>query len=175
MKPILAAGAALALSSLWLSAAPQEVARAQRPADRNTTTYLAKAGAGDLFEIRSSQIAERRSSNRAVKDFARMLVRDHSRTTQQATAAAREAGLHPRPPALDSAQRAMVRQLERVSARQFDRTYLNQQIPAHEQALTLHRNYARAGRVPGLRRVASGAVPVVTMHLARARELARRH
>jgi putative membrane protein len=138
-----------------------------------SVAYVAKAGAADLYEIQSSQTAMRRTRDARVREFARMLVDDHRRSTEQVAAAAREAGLHPRPPMLEPAQRQMLRQLERATARQFDRLYLRQQISAHQQALGLHQRYARNGDAPPLRRAAAGIVPVVEGHLAQARRLAR--
>lgn len=152
-----------------LAAQPRRMAAS----DRATMTYVAKAGAGDMYEIQSSQIAARRARDPRVRAFATMLVTDHQRTTQQVLAAARESGMRPGRVMLTPAQRQMIRQLERAGPMQFDRTYLAQQIPAHQQALMLHQTYARTGRSPALRRVAMGAVPVVQMHLTDARRMAR--
>ena len=68
----------------------------------------------------------------------------------------------------------MINQLNRAPVRGFDQVYLSQQIPAHEEALGLHRSYSANGEVPALRRVATGAIPVVEMHLTHARRLQRR-
>lgn len=162
--------AASALGASLPAAAQMHRAMAPRGA---TMTYVAKAGAGDLYEIQSSQIAARRAHDPRVREFAAMLVTDHQRTTEQVLAAARASGLRPGPAMLEPAQRQMIRQLERAPAARFDRLYLSQQIPAHRQALMLHQRYARSGDSPALRRVASGAVPVVQAHLAHARRLAR--
>ena len=163
--------AATALCGLATPVAAQP-RRAMAP-DRATMTYVASAGAGDMYEIQSSQIAVRRARDPRVRAFATMLVTDHQRTTQQVLAAARESGMRPGPAMLAPAQRQMIRQLERAGPMQFDRLYLAQQIPAHQQALVLHQRYARTGNAPALRRVASGAVPVVQEHLAHARQMAR--
>src|SRR4051812_40423706 len=146
----LASAVALSAASAILPFAPDSAADAQhmRAAGRDAMPYLAKAGAGDLFEIQSSQTAVRRAASPRVREFAQMLVTDHMRTTQLITDAARSDGIDPRPPALEPAQRNMLRQLERARSRDFDRLYLNQQIPAHLQALALHRNYARRGSGP---------------------------
>ena len=144
------------------------------PVQRGATmAYLARAGAGDLYEIQASQIAVRRARDPQVRSFARMLVRDHTRTTRQVLAAARASGLRPRPAMLEPAQRRMIAELNHAPARSFDQLYLSQQIPAHEGALDLHRDYARSGDVAALRRVAAGALPVVEGHLAQARRLQR--
>jgi putative membrane protein len=141
--------------------------------DRMSMTYVAKAGASDLYEINSSRLAMEHARRPEVREFARMLVADHSRTSEQVMAAAREAGMTLPPPMMEPHQRQMIRQLERARGPGFDRLYANQQVTAHQQALTLHRNYARSGRVEPLRRVGTSAVPVIQAHLQHARRLTR--
>jgi len=171
MKPtFFALSAALALGAV--ATVPADAQRGRGPG-RAAWTYVAKAGAGDLYEIQSSQLAAQRARRPQVRQFAEMLVTDHNRSTQMVTDAARRDGLTPRPPMLEPAQRTMLRQLERARGMEFDRLYLNQQIPAHQQALSLHRSYARNGDGRALRRTAAGIVPVVQGHLARARALSR--
>lgn len=135
--------------------------------------FVMKAGASDLYEIQSSQIAMRRARSPRVREMAGMLVRDHRRTTAQVTAAARASGLRPRAPMLEPAQRRMINELNRAPAARFDQIYLSQQIPAHQQALDLMRRYSTNGSAPALRRAAAGAVPVVEGHLDHARQLQR--
>jgi putative membrane protein len=168
MKLPFTLAAAAALASTVAVVAPAD---AQRGSDG--PAFVAKAGAGDLYEIQSSQIAVRRARDPRVRAFARMLVTHHRRTTQQVTAAARAAGLRPRPPILEPAQRRMIAELQRAPAGGFDRLYLSQQIPAHQEALGLHQDYSRNGGVATLRRAAAGAVPIVESHLSQARRLQR--
>lgn len=170
MKPFATFSAVLAIAVGTAALAPAE---AQRGAMRAETAYVAKAGAGDLYEIQSSQMAVTRARRPEVREFAQMLITDHNRSTQMVTDAARSDGLSPPPPMLEPAQRTMLRQLEHARDRDFDRTYLAQQIPAHQQALMLQRTYARTGRGAALRRAAGDIVPVVQTHLARARRLQR--
>jgi putative membrane protein len=146
---------------------------AQHSMARNgaSLAYVGKAGAGDLYEIRSSEIAVQRTRDPRVRALARMLITDHNRSTQQVLAAARASGLRPGPAMLEPAQRGMIGELQRAPAARFDRVYLAQQITAHQQALNLHGRYARTGDLPALRRVAAGIVPVVQGHLAQARRL----
>ena len=172
---VLASAVALSAGSAFIPYGPDSSADAQRgmSAGRGAMAYVTKAGAGDLFEIQSSQLAVRRATRPRVREFAQMLVTDHTRSTQLVADAARSDGLNPPPPALQPAQRAMLRQLERARPRDFERLYLNQQIPAHQQGLALHRDYARSGSGAALRRVAGEVVPIVQHHLSDARALAR--
>ena len=134
--------------------------------------YMAQAASGDQFEIQSSQLALTASSNAALRNFANMLIADHTRMTQQMMAAAQSAGMTPPPAALLPPQQAMLDQLRAAgTGPSFDMAFQQAQISAHQQALTLHQNYAASGDNPALKTVASQAVPVIQMHLQQAQML----
>jgi putative membrane protein len=140
------------------------------PAMTPTTAmpFVAKAGASDLYEIQSSQVALTQSQNPAVKKFAQMLIDHHTMTTQQVTAAAQAAGMSPPTPMLEPMQQQMIATLQPLSGAAFDREYISQQIPAHQMALALHTNYAANGDTPSLKKAATKAKPIVAKHLAEA-------
>jgi len=134
--------------------------------------YMAMAGSSDQFEIQSAQLAMQMSQNQAVRNFASMLVADHTRSTQMVVAAAQSAGITPPPPALLPQHQALLDQLRASgSGPAFDQSFKAIQIQAHQQALQLHQNYAASGDVPALRAVAGQIVPVVQMHLNQAQML----
>ena len=158
-----------------LSMSVPAVATLPMPSDaaaaRDAQAFLFKAGASDIFEIVTSQMAVQHSQNQAVRAFASMLIADHTNSTTTALATAKSAGVMPPPPELSPAQKAMVQQLSSASPAGFDRLYLSQQIPAHQQALALMQGYSRGGDVPALRTAAGGLVPVIQQHLAQAIQL----
>jgi putative membrane protein len=124
--------------------------------------FVAMAASSDMFEIESSRLALQRSRDNMNRMHAEMMIRDHTNTTAQLTAAARSAGLSV-PMQMLPMHAAMLNDLSRST--NFDATYRNQQAVSHRQALALHENYARRGDVPQLRGVAAAAVPVVRGHL----------
>lgn len=132
--------------------------------------YVRMAAASDLFEIQSSQLALSRARSPDVRAFAQMMIDHHSATTRQLTAAATAAGTPPSP-MLMPMQADMIARLQGANGAEFDRMYIAQQIPAHEMALALHRNYSSNGDTASLRTVAAAAVPIVRQHLDRARAL----
>lgn len=157
-------------NSAGSSAAPAAMAD---PAATPTTAmpFVAKAGASDLFEIQSSQLAVQKSQDPNVRKFAQMLIDHHTKTTQDVTAAAQAAGMTPPPPMLEPMQQQMIATLQPLSGTAFDREYMSQQVPAHEMALALHTNYAANGDTPSLKKAASKAKPIVSQHLAQARSM----
>jgi putative membrane protein len=48
---------------------------------------------------------------------------------------------------------------------------IDQQVTAHEMALSLHQNYASSGDTPALRKTAQAAVPIIQQHLTTAQQL----
>ncbi|MBN2970911.1 DUF4142 domain-containing protein [Roseomonas aeriglobus] len=133
------------------------------PAD--DATYLAMAGASDMFEIESSKAVMAKTSNAAVQDFARMMIAHHSDSTARVKAAAAQAGLTVPPPQLTADQRAKLAAVTSATGDAAARTYIAGQREAHAAALTLHQGYAQNGRTPALRAVAAQIVPVVQGHI----------
>lgn len=134
--------------------------------------FLAQAGSGDQFEIQSSQLALSASQNAAVRNFANLLIADHTRLSQAMAAAAQSAGIQPPAPALLPEQQAALDQLRASGAGpNFDMAYRQAQITAHQGALGLMQNYATSGDVPNLKTAAQQAIPTIQMHLAQAQML----
>lgn len=134
--------------------------------------FLAQAASGDQFEIQSSQLALQMSQNAAVRNFANLLITDHTRMSQAMGAAAMSARLNAPAPVLLAPQQAALDQLRAAgSGMAFDVAFQHAQIQAHQGALTLMQNYASGGDVPALRAAASQAIPTIQMHLQQAQML----
>jgi len=165
-------GLALAASALSLGAcATTDTTMAGNVTPEDRAAYVAQAGASDLYEIQSSQIALQKAQRPEVREFAQTMITHHTRTTATLNTAAQASGLTPPAPTLNPMQQDMIAQLQAAPAAGFDQLYLSQQVPAHEMALALHRTYAANGDAPALRGAATAAVPIVQQHLLRAREL----
>lgn len=116
-------------------------------------TYVQTAASSDMFEIRSSQLAQKQSQDRQVRDFAQRMIRDHQASTaalKQAVSEGAEGTTIPTEMMPRHAQ--MLRELEQAATGSdraaFDRLYVEQQRTAHAEALDLHRSMAARGDVP---------------------------
>ena len=163
-------GGALALAAC--STTPRPAAPVDLSNPLMAPGYLATAASSDQFEIQSGQLAQQASQNPAVQSFGGMLVTDHTQSTQMLMAAAQSARITPPPPTLLPQHQAMLDQLRAAgSGPAFDMAFQQVQVQAHQQALTLHQNYAASGDVPALRATAGQIVPVVQRHLTMAQSL----
>ena len=74
------------LTAAALIAMPIAAVSAQAPMP--ASTYVMKAGAGDLYEKTSSQILLETTTNPKLKSFAQMMITDHTKSTEDVKAAA---------------------------------------------------------------------------------------
>lgn len=141
---------------------------------RNGQEYATMAAASDMYEIESSRIAVQKSQNAEVKAFAQMLITDHEKATADLKTAAQSA----QPaitvtPALNAEQTMNIEALQAAGARDFDRIYLQQQVPAHEEAFAMVQGYAQSGDVPALKAHASTISGPIQQHLDKAKQLSQ--
>ncbi|WP_325420715.1 DUF4142 domain-containing protein [Sphingobium sp.] len=131
----------------------------------SASDYLAKAGAGDLFEIESSRAVLDKTKDARVREFANMMVKAHQQSTAKLKAAAAEANLSASSPALTPDQQTMLDAIKSAPADKVDAVYVEHQKSVHDAALKLHQGYAANGDVATLKRAAGDILPVVESHI----------
>lgn len=138
--------------------------------------YAREAALADRFEIESSELAIRRARSEEVRAFARMMVDEHTASTNGLVDVLSQADM----PLPDVSSPGKGRQgtldaLQQPSAgsSEFDDRYLGAQIQAHKVALALHENYAARGDNPALRDYAARTAPIVAAHLDMLNKLQR--
>ena len=140
-------------------------------AGRTTGGYVTNAAMADMYEIMAAEVAMEKSKNAEIKKLAAMIKKDHTKAAAEMTEAVKAAPDAKIPPALDERRQGMIDNLKQAPADGFDKVYLTQQEAAHEEALTLHRTYADAGDVAGLKAHAAKNAPIVEGHLNMVKKL----
>lgn len=139
---------------------PDETAANTLPADE----YARRAAIIDQFEIQSGRLALQKSEREDIRALGRMLVDDHIRASARQREAI-EMNREVAPPPLDGTHRTKLRQLQTARGQQFDNLFLDVQQGMHEEALALHRGYARNGDNAALRAAAAEFAGLVRKHL----------
>ncbi|WP_297510010.1 DUF4142 domain-containing protein [uncultured Caulobacter sp.] len=130
----------------------------------NTDAFVANAVISDMYEIQAGRIAQQKGQSKAVKDFGKMMVTDHTALSNSMKPLIAAAG-KTAPTGLDERRKGMIDNLNAASAQDFDKVYLDQQDAAHNEALTLMRGYGERGDDAGLRGAAQQAVTKIQAHL----------
>ena len=154
---------AIALILFGAGATP---ALSQDGAARPSQGYVTKAAIGDLFEVQSSKLALKKSSDAKVKQFASRMVKDHTASSAKLKRIIKAEELPlARSAKLDDAHQKMLDNLAASNGSDFDKLYHEEQQKAHEEALALHQGYAENGLEPKLKDFARKTSQVVKMHL----------
>jgi putative membrane protein len=136
----------------------------------DTGAFVENAGQGNMYEIQAAKIAEEKSKNAEVKAFAKMMVTDHTALMNEMKPLVTKAGKTP-PTDLDQRRKGFLDNLRAAGPADFDKTYIDQQVAAHQETLTLMQGYADNGDDAGLKGAAGKAAPKVQAHLDRAQAL----
>ena len=186
IKPLLAGAACLALlAACNQEQSPEAVDKAQDMAaapvgqmsaatvGANTVGgYVPNAAEGDMYEIMAADLALERSQNAQVKELAQMIKTDHTAASEAMKRLVPQAAPDIQlPTKLDERRQGMLDNLRSASAANFDRTYLDQQVAAHNEALTLHRGFSDNTDAPPLAQHARTVVPKIEAHLRQAEQL----
>ncbi|HYD87681.1 MAG TPA: DUF4142 domain-containing protein [Vitreimonas sp.] len=131
----------------------------------NDATFAQAVANSDAFEIQSSELAAQRAARQEVKDFAAMMIRDHSQTTQELAALAPQINLTPPAPQLDGLKQDRINALRSASGEAFDDAYLDAQVAAHEEAVRTFEDYIASAQAGPLRDWANTTLPKLRTHL----------
>jgi putative membrane protein len=163
-------------SSPPVAAAENATAGAVGAVSAATTTtaggFVTAAATSDMFEIQAAKLAEQRSINPAVKKFAAKMIHDHTASTEKLKALLAKGGINATPPTdLDERRKGLLENLAKTSPADFDKMYIDQQVDAHEEALTLLKGFIDHGDNDALKGFATSILPTVQEHLDMAKQL----
>jgi|CXWL01.1.fsa_nt_gi putative membrane protein len=133
--------------------------------------FVQAVASADAFEVQSSELAATRAARQQVKDFATMMVRDHTATSAELTALAPTLGLSAPSPTIDANHQTKLDSLRAANGAAFDDAYLDAQVEAHENAIRAFENFAANGEAGALRDWANTTLPKLRTHLTQVQAL----
>jgi len=132
--------------------------------------FHAAAQAGHA-EIEAGQVAQRKATHPAIREFAEMMVKDHTAANLRLGEIAGSKGV-PLPTGPSREQKALNRAIGKKSGATFDQEYVEGQIKAHEDTVKLLQKEIAEGHDPDAKAFAADTLPAVQAHLERIKQLA---
>jgi putative membrane protein len=126
--------------------------------------FVEKAASGGLAEVQAAQLAQQKSQDQKVKDFAQQMITDHTAANQQLTTLAQQKGLTV-PTALDDKDQKQLDKLQKLDGAKFDRAYMKGQLKDHEDMLKLLQREAKTSKDMDLKSFAEQTIPTIQKHL----------
>lgn len=136
-----------------------------------TEDFVLQAAQSDMFEIQSSQLASEKAGDR-VKDFAAKMIEAHKTTSVQLkTAIASKSAKLTIPTEVSSSQKSMLDDLNGRKGDDLADQYVDDQVSAHKDAVSLFERYAEGGEDAELKAWAGKTLPDLKHHLEMAQSL----
>ena len=149
--------------------APARTGAAQPAAAQD---FVNKVAISDMFEIQSSQLALSKEPDRDTKPFAQRMVTDHQKTSSELKPLVEGGKVQATlPTAMDFDHQDMLDQLKGKSGKDFDQSYDQIQVKAHQDAVALFEAYAKTGDDAELKKWAAKTLPHLKQHLTMAQKL----
>jgi putative membrane protein len=125
---------------------------------------------GGVAEADAAKLAAHKAQSSGVKDFANLMMSDHSKASDKLRAAIGDNGIKTSTtPDLD--HKVMLDQLNQASGKGFDELYILGQVVEHRKAAQLYEWIIDSGQDPRLTEYAMQTLPVVLPHLEMAKSL----
>jgi putative membrane protein len=170
MKTMLSVICCLALCGLTASAQKQHPVKGAPMTDQK---FLDMAAQTDMLEAHLGQMAADQAMSQDVKDYANMLVTDHTADYQQLLALAAKDGFSI-PKGLDAAHNRMIAPFEKLKGAAFDSRYVHEMIAGHTEAIGIYTKESNDAQNPDLKAYAGATLPTLQKHLESAKNLAKK-
>lgn len=135
--------------------------------------FVDAATESGIAEVVTGNLAQQKSQSADVKTFAQQMVTDHTKANQKLGDIARKLDISvPDEAALTDKVKKMILEWRDES---FDKSYINNQVDAHEKAVELFKKEASSSDKAELKAFASETLPTLEKHLEHAKQLQAKH
>lgn len=133
--------------------------------------FINEAAEGGMAEVQLGQLALKRGSSDAVKQYAQQMIDEHTTVNNELMAIATQKGVTP-PKAISGKHEKVRAKLSKLSGTSFDQAYMKEAgIKAHTQQAALFQRQAEQGQDPDLKAFAAKTLPAVQQHLQEAQAM----
>lgn len=129
------------------------------------SSFLNKAAKGGMEEVALGKVAAERATNPQVREFAQMMVTDHTSANSELMSLASTKGV------TLSAETPNVEKWQKRSTEDFDKEYISKMVKDHEDDVELFRKEAKNGDDADLRAFATKTLPTLEAHYAKAKDI----
>jgi len=140
--------------------------------DANIAALLDEANAADSA---GGNLASTKGTNAQVKDFGRMMMRDHHALRKQGQDLAKKLNLTPAPPSNDTLPQAAQKMHDSLNAMPkgaaWDKAYIDNEVAVHQSVLSLLQAAQGAAQDTSLKALITKATPNIQAHLTKAQDI----
>ena len=132
--------------------------------------FVKEAGAGNAAEIKMGELALKNADSQDVKDFAQMMIKDHSQANDDLSAVARNHNID-FPPDAPEKEKELGKKMLDVKGAAFDKAYIKHAVADHEKDVAEYKEAKKEVKDKKLVEYVDKTIPVVEGHLKDAKAI----
>ena len=150
------------------AAQPNSGAAASSPSSNSDQNFVTKAAQGNSAEVELGKIVAAKSKNPIVKQFAQMMVKDHTTALNELQELAQSRNLNFNDELPDDAK-ALQAKLSSDTGKQLDKDYMDSMVADHQKDIAEYKKGSKMKDAAG--EYASGQIDTLQKHLDAAKSL----
>ena len=142
---------------------------AQGTVDDKTFSFMKDAAEAGMAEVEIAKLAKDRALNPRVKNFAEMMINDHSAANNKLQTIARDKSTTL--PSTLGKHQDHLEDLSKKNGAEFDKAYMKMMVDGHEDVVKEFEKCSQNGTDPDVKTFAAQTLPTVRMHLDSAKAI----
>lgn len=142
-------------------------------ADAATEKFLKKAADGGMAEVEVGNIARETATDPSVKNFAAMMVNDHTAANSEVKALATRGDVA-LPAAPSDYKKQHASRLAQKKGKEFDKAYMDMMVKDHKQTIDIFEDAQRNSKDEQVKAFVSKTLPTLKIHLDSAQAISKR-
>jgi len=136
--------------------------------------FAVKAANGGLMEVQLGEYAAKNASDKAVKDFGSMMVKDHTKANDELKSIATSKNIAlPAQPGQDMTDK--MTDLMKKKGKDFDKDYMNAMVKDHKDDIDMFQKESNNSKDSTMKMFAAKTLPTLQKHLSSAEAIVKSH
>lgn len=126
--------------------------------------FAVAAANGGMAEVALGKLAQTKTTNAKVKEFADMMVADHGKANDELMALAKSKNIT-LPGTISNDKQKEMDELNKKNSAEFDKAYVDAMVEGHKKTISLFEDESKNGKDPDLKAFVDKTLPTIKMHL----------
>ena len=138
------------------------------------SSFLDEASRGGMMMVQLGKIAEKKAHYKMIKDFANMMIDDHSKINDELKSLALKHHLK-LPDSLSKATEDKINDLKKLSGRRFEKQYVDMMAEDHQNDVAKFKDESQNAASSEVRQWAAKTLPTLQKHLDKIKEIKKKY
>jgi len=134
--------------------------------------FVHKAYGGNMAEVQMAELAKKKASNKEVKEFAEMMIKDHSKANSELKSIASQKNFK-LPESSPMEMKAKMKELEGKTGSAFDTHYMNMMVKEHQKDVEMYQKAAKEINDNVLKNYITNTLTIIQGHLDKAEKISK--